>query len=194
MTVSFIIATVGRPTLQRCLSSIETRPGDEIILVGEREFIPGYTYLYHPKGHDWGHSERNFAMSRARGSFLSFMDDDDLYTPGHRDAFESAMKNDPDRPTIFCMRLNHMGGLVLWQTQHIACGNVGTPMFFVPNDPTKLGFWPPYYGGDCTFMQSCKWESVAWSRTVIADVMGNNLPTASRVVDTGADVPGGGAV
>lgn len=193
MNVSFIIASVGRPTLKRCLDSIESAPGDEIILVGEQEWIPGYRYLYCPKGRDWGHSERNFAMAHARGHFLSFMDDDDLYVSGHRQAMADAMETHPCGPTIFRMRLNHMGGMVLWQTQNIVCGNVGTPMFFVPNDPSRLGFWPPYYGGDCTFIQSCKWDNVKWSSVVISDVMGNNLPIESRV-DAGADVPGGGAV
>jgi hypothetical protein len=116
-------------------------------------------------------------MPQAVGDFLSFMDDDDYYSPGHRDAMEEAMTVNPAGPTIFSMRLHHMGGLVLWQDQEIRCGNVGTPMFFVPRDVNKLGTWPPHYGGDCTFMQTCRWESsrIRWSRRVVAEVTGNSL-------------------
>lgn len=188
-TVSFIIATIGRPSLQRTLESIETRPGDEILVVADltttrnlsaQPFIannPQVRLLDCPRGNDWGHRERTFAMPLARGSFLSFMDDDDYYSPGHRSAMEEAMSSHPNSPTIFSMRLHHMGGLVLWQDKEVRCGQVGTPMYFPPNDPSKLGTWPPHYGGDCTFMQSCKWppESLNWSRTVIAEVTGNSL-------------------
>lgn len=185
MTVSFIIATVGRPSLARTLRSIETRQGDEVIIVADAfdtvsavfDELKTHRFLQCPRGGDWGHSERNFAMTQARCDFLSFMDDDDYYSAGHRDSMEEAMLAEPDSPTIFSMCLHHMGNLVLWQDREVRCGNVGTPMFFVPNDRSKLGAWPPYYGGDCSFMQSCRWgpDSLAWSRKVVAEVTGNSL-------------------
>lgn len=187
MNVSFIVATVGRPSLTRTLRSIETRPGDEILVVADEALslhtqlgicdIPQTRFIHCPPGGDWGHSERNFAMPLARGNFLSFMDDDDYYAVGHREAMGQAAVEYPDTPTIFCMRLHHMGGLVLWQDKEVRCGQVGTPMYFLPNDQPKLGTWPPYYGGDCTFMQSCKWgvETINWSRVVVAEVTGNSL-------------------
>jgi hypothetical protein len=183
MNVSFIIATLG-PSLERTLQSIETYPVDEILIVSDARVDmaaypaaqrPGVRFLHHPPGGDWGHSERNFAMPLAAGDFLSFMDDDDYYSLGHRAAMEEAMLDNPNGPTIFSMRLHHMGNYVLWRDTEIRCGNVGTPMFFVPRDVSKLGTWPPYYGGDCTFMQSCKWDSVRWSRQIIAEVTGNSL-------------------
>lgn len=187
-TVSFIIATIGRPSLQRTLESIETRAGDEILVVADAALVnlrsqpfivnnPQVRVIDCPAGNDFGHAERNFSMPLAKGDFLSFMDDDDYYSTGHRTAMEEAMLAHPNSPTIFSMRLHHMGGLVLWQDQEVRCGQVGTPMFFLPNDPSKLGFWPPHYGGDCTFMQSCKWpvESINWSKVVIAEVTGNSI-------------------
>lgn len=188
MNVSFIIATVCRPSLERTLRSIETRPGDEILIVSDMALnlhlqafaqgpSPQTRFIHCPPGKDWGHSERNLAMPLATGDFLSFMDDDDYYSPGHRDAMEEAMIARPNAPTIFSMCLHHMGNVVLWQDQEVRCGNVGTPMFFVPRDLTKLGTWPPYYGGDCTFMQQCGWkpEELGWSRRVIAEITGNSL-------------------
>lgn len=182
MTVSFIIATKGRDTLQRTLDSIELFSGDEILVVGEQGVqtafapAPQTRFLECPRGYDWGHSERNFAMPQARGNFLSFMDDDDVYIAGHREAMQRAMTSHPDLPTIFRMRLNHMAGTLLWSEPEIRGGNVGTPMFFVPNDLAKLGSWPPVYGGDCTFIQECKWtpDEYFWATDVVADVFGHH--------------------
>lgn len=174
MIVSYIVTTIGRPTLQATLDSIEQRPGDEVLIVGTDLRLERfrtrlhYTHLECPRGNDWGHSEKNFAMPRARGQFLTFMDDDDVYFRGARAAMERAAAEHPGIPTIFRMR--HSSGIILWRTKEIACGNVGTPMFFVPNMPSKLGTWAPYYGGDCAFMQSCKWDEIAWELDVIADV------------------------
>ena len=159
-SVSFIVATIDRPSLARTLDSIEVLPGDEVLVVAERPpacLRPDvHRFVECQRGNDWGHSERNYATPLARGAFLSFMDDDDYYAPGHRAAMAAAIEANPTGPTIFSMRLHHMAGTVLWRHQEIVCGNVGTPMFFAPNDLGKLGTWPPVYGGDCTFMQSCR--------------------------------------
>lgn len=186
--VSFIIATTGRPTLQRTLDSLEMWAGDELVLVSE--VMPAgirippcrFQWIECPRGNDWGHSERNYAMPRAHERYLSFMDDDDLYVRGHRVAMHRAHEQNPNGLTIFRMRLNHMGGLVLWREKKIECGNVGTPMAFVPNVPGKLGTWPPRYGGDCTFIEetAAHYDSVHWAPDIICNVMGNNLPKETR--------------
>jgi hypothetical protein len=185
-SVSFIIATVGRASLERTIESIEPRPGDEILIVADESLNLHLRPLVHrnylrflhcPPGHDWGHHERTFATPLAKGDFLSFMDDDDYYASGHRSAMDEAIAANPDGPTIFCMRLHHMGGYVLWRDKELRCGNVGTPMLLIPRDLDKIAPWPPHYGGDSTFIQSCKWkpEQFRWSRQVIAEVTGNSI-------------------
>jgi hypothetical protein len=177
MTVTYIVPTVGRPSLLRTLASIETWPGDEILIVGERRQFTdasviwqkaGVRFVQCPRGNDWGHTERNVATSQAKGQYIAHIDDDDVYAPGTRTLFESAMQAAPGRPTIFRMRFPN--GITLWQDQQIRCGNLGTPCFLMPNVPSKLGTWMPFVGGDCAFLESSKWpaDEYVWRPEVIA--------------------------
>ena len=163
--ITFMIATTGRESLQRTVDSIEARRGDEILVVGGPPDAAKHPYLRHipcePKG-DWGHSERNYAMQFARRTYIAHIDDDDVYLPGHRELMAEAIRNHPDRPTIF--RMQYPDGHHLW-TQPVLCfGNVGTPMTLWPNVPEKFGAWGPFHGGDFTFLQTCKWghEEYVW--------------------------------
>lgn len=173
MTVSFIVPTLGRSSLTRTLRSIETLPGDEILLIGDASLGLHPYSVHRPEirvidcrpGNDWGSTERNFATPLARGEYLSFMDDDDAYAPGARAALESAANG---KPSIFRMR--YANGQTLWTDPEIRCGNVGTPMVFVPNALDRLGLWGPNVGGDTDFMFRMKWEphEITWREEVIA--------------------------
>ena len=57
----------------------------------------------------------------------------------------------PGRVGIFQMEL--WNGTVLWSEPVLRYGNVGSPMFVVPNIPDKLGEWPNEYCGDYFFIQ-----------------------------------------
>lgn len=173
MSVSFVVPTLGRSTLFRTLASIETLPGDEILLVGNASLDlhlhaigrPEIRIIYCPPGNDWGSTERNFVTPMARGDYLSFMDDDDMYAPGARASLESACDG---RPSIF--RMKYVNGQTLWVDPEIRCGNVGTPMVFVPNVLDRIGLWGPNVGGDTDFMFRMKWapHEIAWRKEVIA--------------------------
>lgn len=167
--ISFIVATIGRPTLASTLASIELWPGDEVIVIGnvETRTDGAVRYVACPPGRDWGSTERNVATPLARGRFLSHMDDDDVYAPGARAAMARAMAD--NKLTIFRMR--YANGNTLWQVPELRLGNVGTPMMFMPNDPEKLGQWGERMDcGDFYFLQTMRWgpDDVAWDSTVIA--------------------------
>ena len=171
--ISYIVATIGRPSLQRTLESIECWPGDEIIVIGNVQTAErGHVRLFaHPPGRDWGSKERNAAMPLARGRFISHMDDDDVYVPGTRAKLALAMVDHPNGPTIFRMRLP--GGGVLWNDRAIRWGNVGLPMIFHPNDPKRLGrFGVDQDCGDLRFLETMGWSAgeIAWREDVIAEL------------------------
>jgi hypothetical protein len=171
--ISFIIATVGRPSLADTLASIECWPGDEIIVIGN---VPTQTdghirYVACPPGHDWGSTERNIATPLSRGQYLAHIDDDDVYVPGHRALMASAIEAAPDRLTIFRMRLPD--GTMLWQDQMVRWGNVGTPMIFMPNEPAKLGTWGERQDcGDLHFLQTMHWgaSEIVWRPEVLTQL------------------------
>lgn len=169
MTVSFIVATTGRPGLRRTLDSIELWPGDELIVVGD---MGGLTdarvrFLPHRPMHDWGHAERNYAMPFATGDYLSHMDDDDVYAPGARALMELPITH-PWRPVVF--KMQGPDGWTIWKDRAIRFGNVGTPMTLMPNIPAKLGRFGPKYGGDCEFLKSSRWlpHDYIWRPEVVA--------------------------
>lgn len=168
--ISFIVPTVGRPSLQKTLASIECLSGDEILVVGDIEppTDDRVRFIRCLADKCWGGTERNLAMSQAHGRYLSFMDDDDVYAPGARAALGAAILEAPGCPAIF--RMKYPGGMVLWQKQALECGNIGTPMIFVPNVPSKLGVWSQRYESDFNFIESMKWsfEDVVWRTEIIA--------------------------
>jgi glycosyltransferase involved in cell wall biosynthesis len=185
VSISFIVPTIGRASLAQTLASIKLRSGDEILLVGERatgafsgtdwrrRFIPCLP------GNDWGSTERNLAMPYAHGQYLAFMDDDDTYAPGYRALMQDAIDTTPDRPVIF--RQQYPDGRTLWQEPVVMFGNVGTPMFLIPNVPEKLGVWGSFVGGDCYFLEQCGWlrSEFVWRPEVVA-LIGDNVPSHAK--------------
>lgn len=176
MSISFIVPTIGRPSLIKTLRSIECWPGDEILLVSDRFRVrdPRVRYVDCEPGRDWGHTERNIAMPHARGAYMAHIDDDDVYAPGHRALMADAIKQASGRPVLFRMRFPN--GITLWQDEEIRCGNVGTPMFLIPNVSEMLGTWEPFVGGDCKFLENSGWspEEYVWRKEIIA-LLGHNI-------------------
>lgn len=173
--ITFIVPTVGRASLIKTLNSIECWPGDEILLVsnGFRVRDPRARFIDCEPGGDWGHTERNFATPFATGSYIAHIDDDDVYAPGTRALMGDAISKADGNPIMFRMRFPN--GITLWRDKEIQCGNLGTPMFLMPNVPEKLGTWKPFLGGDCAFLESCGWTAseYLWRPEVIA-LLGHN--------------------
>jgi hypothetical protein len=181
--ISFIVPTTGRATLQRTLDSIECWPGDEVLIVGQPRDVDvrgkAAQLVPMPPGGDWGNAERNVAMALAQTPYLAFIDDDDWYAPGARAAMADAIRTTPGRLVIFSMQFPD--GLILWAEPALRCGNVGTPMLLVPNDPARLGRWPTgRYEGDWGFLDSCRYprEDIVWREEIVAQV-GRNIGQAS---------------
>ena len=171
--ISFIIATLGRPSLADTLASIDLWPGDEVIVIGNVETRTDgpVRYLATPPGGDWGSTERNIATPLARKAYVAHIDDDDVYAPGHRALMADAIARHPAVPTIFRMQLPD--GTQVWDQPVIRWGNVGTPMFLVPNVPAKMGRWGEHQDcGDLRFLQTMAWRNheCAWREEVIAQI------------------------
>lgn len=180
--VTYIIPTLGtRPHLIETLATCEMFPGDEILVIGNvKERVVDYgngscvRYVPHRPGGDWGHTERNAAMSMVRTGYMAHIDDDDRFDYSTRALFADAIKQAPERPTIFRMRFPN--GITLWQEPVIRCGNLGTPCFLIPNKPEMLGTWGSFVGGDCWFLETSKWkpEEYNWREEIIA-LLGHNI-------------------
>lgn len=139
--ISVIIPTVGRASLAAAKESAAA--ADEVIVVENQDG-------------DHGYSARTRGMAQATGTHLAFLDDDDIYTD---DAISLMREAACDRPVIF--RMDHPRHGLMWRERKLEFGNVGTPMFLVPNRPSELGEWTPHMpglkepGGDFSFISGC---------------------------------------
>lgn len=162
MSVSVIIPTIGRESLARTLASCAG--ADEVILVLDEEAqiadLNGCASAVTASvsGGDNGYTARTLGMSLATSTHLAFLDDDDVYTDTAIELFNEAAC---EKPVIF--RMQHPYNGVFWRSKEVSFGNVGTPMFLVPNIPDKLGRWERHHdgatarqpGGDYTFIKGC---------------------------------------
>ncbi len=176
-TVTVIVPTVGRPTLRDTIASIPPAWGVLVVADGPEAHRKARSILWgtgrcvvrtQAQTEDIGHSQRNAGMRACTSSWLQYVDDDDVYVPGVQQIVEPHLHGDV--PVIFQMRLS--ASTVLWRTRELKEGNVGTPMFAVPNIPGKLGAWPSKRSGDFDFIRdTCeRMGAPRWVEQVIAVV------------------------
>jgi hypothetical protein len=184
LRLSVIVATLGRKGLEQAIWSIVSQryPEDETLIVSCNPDVAPLAKKHQCRfvltdrpGDNWGDTERLVGMPLATGDYVAFMDDDDIYTDGAREAIEKAAEENPKRPLLF--RLKFEGSnVVLWDRKSIEIGNVGTPCLVAPNDPARLGRWGcrknKDRGGDFDYVSSMKWplEDVVWVPHVIAHI------------------------
>jgi glycosyltransferase involved in cell wall biosynthesis len=190
VSLSIIIPTFdpARP-LKRTLRSIASQPlshGDEVLVVGDTtdgplpsvealvaDFGPQYRYLdAGSKEHTWGHAEINLGMIEARGDYLTYNDDDDVYVEGAFDVIRDAAALYPGRPLMF--RFVTRFRTLLWATREVREDWVGGHSFVVPNIKARLAPWTPRYQGDHDHIRGTVdlWpggdEALVWREEVIA--------------------------
>lgn len=146
MRISFIVPTIGRPTLRDLISTLraEIGPEDEVLVVGDGSqpiargimSLPDWRFHYFEhSGHTVGNAQRDFAIKRATGDFLMFADDDDNYIPGViRSAVHPALADGPVRPHMFRCAGGPDG-------RTLGITFVMGPQFVPPNIPDKLAKW-----------------------------------------------------
>ena len=163
-TISFIIPSIGRPSLKKTLASIKEWPGDQVIVV----------QFDSPTG-NWGNPERNEGMKKATCDYLAFIDDDDVYAPGAREIMDLAIQeNHDENPILFKMR--YPNGKVVWKKKWVKSGNVGSPMILVPNKKDKLPKWDVRHRwADFQFINEWAWpaKGIMWRHEIIA-LIGHN--------------------
>ena len=150
--------TCGRSTLARAITSVTSQLNsqDELIVIGDgaqgmarREALRhGAIYAETPRPTKaWGNAQRQLGLHMANGNYLAFCDDDDAMVPGAIRAIRNAIAVYPERPLMFRMDVSNYGFAkiervrLLWRRPKLEQGNVGTPMFVVPNVRERLGSW-----------------------------------------------------
>jgi hypothetical protein len=153
-TISFIIATKGRPTLRALISTLRAEIGqqDEVLVIGDGPVplardLCGFAderFKYHEYGPTgcFGNHQRDYGMYHASKQFLMFADDDDDYMPGVLcGAVREALATGLDRPHAFRRRDGGSEREGPPVPDIKSAWTVGGAMFVPPNIPGKLGTW-----------------------------------------------------
>lgn len=190
---SVIIPTKGRPELYATLLSVLRAgflDGDEVIVVGDgdqpeaRRIVECFkgrlriSYMETPVTRSSGGHQRMLGMSVANGTHLVFIDDDDVYRDGSFQVIRKAASENPNKIPIFKMKAmaKHLSYDILWREPKLYLGNVGTPMFCVPNVKSRLGAWSISICNDFEFIKSTvekyseKEDALVWMDHVIAEI------------------------
>lgn len=183
---SILIPTIGRYTLERTLRSIRhlTRD-DEVLVISDgkqpvaraicqiiRPLVPfRLRFFKGPKSNAVGSAQRNLGMKKAKGDWLAFMDDDDIYVP---DAFIHIRNGlSARKPHIFRMLNCHNNREILWRKKRLVLANISTQMLIIPNEADFIGpYWPDKRAADFDFIKTLmkRWpkKSIVWRKEVIS--------------------------
>lgn len=164
-SISIITPTIGRDSLKVMLAGLlpQLSTGDEVLIIGDgpqpnsKKIVdeinsPFVTYWESPLIRNYGNPQRNEAISRAKGDYLMFVDDDDTVESNAIDVVKTAAKDFPNVPLMF--KMLHDGYKILWDKPQVAYGHVSGQMFVLPNVKGKIGTWSGKYGADFDFMMS----------------------------------------
>jgi glycosyltransferase involved in cell wall biosynthesis len=193
--LSVIVPTIGRPSVERAVNSL-LRQGEwlpyEVILVGDvhdgtfcddldraADLAARYPelvrYVEHDGGlHMVGHPQRNFGATVARGRYLAWLGDDDVYTRWAFPSIARALRAHEDDPRVFLFRWIAPWKQVYWHTAGwLRQDHIDAECVVCPNVPEQLGVWTNRYQGDYDFIAETvdKWgglERVIWQPEVIA--------------------------
>lgn len=166
--LSIIVPTPDGGNLDRLEESLrrQLRDGDEVIVALDthtdklyplRTWIdqtPHWRFIALDAGrHAWGHPQINHGITQAKGDYLVFQDDDDVFAADALVNIRRAAKHlDPPRPLIFKFKAARAGGRAFPIDRSLAIGTIGGHCLVVPNVPEKIGKWTDEYTGDNDFI------------------------------------------
>ena len=196
MSINVLIATIGKPILQRMINSLadQLTENDCLTIVFDgHNSIPKFDLskikatviqYYEPValGH-WGHGIRNkYGELLEKKDFVMHADDDDIYLPN---AFEFIRNNCIDTQLLYICKIQFNGcEYTPRETEKIGYGNIGTPCGIIPYDLNKKGKWEYIYGGDGLFYESILKEITNYKSLnyIIYDIRPNEV--YSRIVNS----------
>lgn len=158
---SFIIATIGRPTIANTLQSLKGQllPGDEVLI----EFDE-------PANGGWGYVARNKAVARATGTHLWTMDDDDVFRPGAVARVRTTVERDPSALHLFQANWARWDR-VRHDKDEFSGGQCPTPTIVCPREGSPLWRGDTVHQ-DLEYAKECAtiFREVRWIDEIVADV------------------------
>ena len=177
-----LIATIGRPSLQRMLDSLKLQlvEADCLTIVFDgHSAAPTFNVLEfkcktiihcEPVAlGSWGHGIRNkYAQLLEKRDFVMHADDDDVYFPN---VFAELRTKCVVPETLYIARMRGPNGYIVPEGPRIIEGHIGTPNGIIPYDLNMKGNWEPRIGGDGSFYtQLEKLANVEYLQTLIYQI------------------------
>ena len=195
-TFNILIATIGRPTLQRMLNSLSPQLEKDdcltIVYDGHSE-IPKFNldnfkckvicYCEPEALGFWGHGIRNkYASLLEIRDFVMHADDDDVY---RKDIFDKLRLECNDTKKFYVAKIAFQF-MIIPVENIIIEGNISTQNGIIPFDLNKKGHWEERCGGDGAFyIQLSEISKPAFLNIVIYIVRPTNIkPTFNVLIAT----------
>ena len=158
-----LIASIGRPSLQRIVTSIvsQLHTCDHLTIVFDDVDIPvlnteGAQCQIHllrqsPNLGCWGHGIRNkYARKLEKTDFVMHADDDDEYIEG---AFDELRKLCINTETLYIAKILNCFNDKMPPGNYLREGYINTACGIIPYDLNKKGLWIMRFGGDGAFYE-----------------------------------------
>ena len=162
VTLSIIVATLGRPSLKALLGSIHPQllAGDEVIVVGDNygdethlsctQYGLQVKYLAVKTPKCYGGPQREYGISMASGDYINYQDDDDTMPPEALSIIRQVIAQHSGRPILFQMQ---------YPDGTVRDTGRGGQCFVFPNTRGKIGKFRSsdgnyYYDCDQEFIQT----------------------------------------
>ena len=160
-----LIATVGRPTLQKMLDSLkpQLKACDHLTVVFDGhsiepqfcqdQFVCSVHRYCEPEALGfWGHAIRNkYASLLDKTTFVMHADDDDVYANRVFDRLRLDCKV-PNK--IYIARMRTVHGIEMPETNAIVEKHIGTPCGIIPWDLNTQSIFEPIQTGDFSFQNT----------------------------------------
>lgn len=182
LVLTVVVPTLGRLTLERTLNSLawQLTDEDEVLVVADtlgdavaaarmtREILDERAVVFGPGG-DWGHTQRNWAVDNAVGTYVWCLADDDEAAPGALDALRKATKYG----SWHLFRVQSTGELGTWtipDDHEIREENVDAECILAPR--TAKARWGSRYQGDLDYALALQEElgDPIWHDDIVAYV------------------------
>lgn len=166
MSFNILIATLGRPSLQRMLDSLSPQLEEQdcltLVFDGHSQ-IPMFDLskfkctvkqFFEPIAlGSWGHAIRNkYSSLLDKRDFVMHADDDDFYLPN---VFLELRKYCVDSNTLYVAKMYlSRFNRVIPEGNFIKINHIGTPNGIIPFELNKQQQWKYQYGGDGLFYES----------------------------------------
>jgi hypothetical protein len=191
--LSIVIPTLGRAELGQALDAIDAQPAYlledvEVVIVGDtyggrspqleqahdhvatERLLGRYRYLEHDGGqHCYGHPQRTYGASVARGEWVWFGQDDNVASAEALRAIRAATR-EPDVPSLCVFRTLCYWREIVWRQPRLELGNVDADCLVMRRDVAGAVKWGSRYEGDydAAVAAARLSETVAWHEDVVS--------------------------